>query len=110
MNLNAPASSAPRSNRDKMRDWFAEGAREGYGVMLICMDTFDAFRDEDCGVYRACFASLEEARAYAAENLAISGWGASDLLMEVFDLGGDFDTQFDEWSKEGVARFWTHVS
>lgn len=102
--------SPPRRNRDRLRSWFAEGAREGYGVMLICMDTFDVFRDEDCGVYRSYFASLEEARAYAAEHLAITGWGASDQLMEVFDLGGDFDTQFGEWSREGLAQFWAHVS
>jgi len=97
-------------SRGTLQGWFDEGVREGHRVMLVCMDTFDAFRDDDCGVYRAYFASFEEARTYAAGNLAITGWGAADQLMEVFDLEGDFDAQFTEGGKASRERFWAHVS
>jgi hypothetical protein len=95
--------------RDSLRDWFAEGIRGGHKVMLVCMDTFDAMRDDDFGIYRQYFDSLKEAKA-AAKHLAVDGWDCRDHLMEVFDLEEDFQAQVDEGPEKGLARFRSQVT
>lgn len=110
MNGTPAVKSPPLRGRDALRSWFDEGARKGYRVMLVLMDQFDALRDDDFGVYRVCFASMEEARSHAAANLATTPEDARDRLMEVFDLEGDFDAQFRKEPREGVARFWGQVN
>jgi hypothetical protein len=74
--------------------------------MLVCIDTFDFYRgDDDLGIYRQTFDSLEEARVHAAKNLSVSGQGAKDVLAEVYDLEGDFEAQHAEDPKTRLARF-----
>ena len=77
----------PKISRS-IRAWFTQGKRDGFRFLLVCQDTFDAYRDSDMGIYPYYALTLADAKAFEAKQL-----NGGDILMEVLELDKDMETQ-----------------
>jgi len=74
----------PAASKQKLRQWFMEGAKEGYEFMIVCCDTF----------------SLDDYPAYTRGGLTAFKETykrlMDDRIMEVYDLRMDIEMQMNE--------------
>ena len=83
-----------------IREWFAHGQQNGFKYLLVCQDTFDAYRDEDMGIYPHYSSNLSDAKIFESKQLT-----GGDILMEVLDLEGSMESQLANKCRRNLGDF-----